>query len=165
MLNEIWADICEQWIQPVSGKWWEIIIFAIFYFTVVDVGVFFGFSFMHYGDIKEVGYPKLAPHKKKWKKYMNHYSLWERISMARLTFNAENMNFYLILNLFCQWIMIAAMFACVIGFIGSLVSVHSGWARVLLRYPIIYAAAINLIVTFIPGIIFVPSERRRYRFK
>ena len=28
MLNEIWADICEQWIQPVSGKWWEIIIFV-----------------------------------------------------------------------------------------------------------------------------------------
>lgn len=47
MLNEIWANICEQWIQPVSGKWWEIIIFAIFYFTVVDVEVFFGFSFMH----------------------------------------------------------------------------------------------------------------------
>lgn len=47
MLNEIWANICEQWIQPVSGKWREIIIFAIFYFTVVDVGVFFGFSFMH----------------------------------------------------------------------------------------------------------------------
>lgn len=68
MLNEIRANICEQWIQPVSGKWWEIIIFAIFYFTVVDVGVFFGFSFI-------------------------------------------------------------------------------------------------LIVTFIPGIIFVPSERRRYRFK
>lgn len=47
MLNEIRANICEQWIQPVSGKWWEIIIFAIFYFTVVDAGVFFGFSFIH----------------------------------------------------------------------------------------------------------------------
>ena len=47
MLNEIWASICEQWIQPVIGKWWEIIIFAIFYFTVVDAGVFFGFSFIH----------------------------------------------------------------------------------------------------------------------
>lgn len=51
MLNEIRANICEQWIQPVSGKWWEIIIFAIFYFTVVDVGVFFRLFIYTYSDI------------------------------------------------------------------------------------------------------------------
>ena len=165
MFNEIWMSICEQWVQPVTGKWWEIVVFAIFYFTIVDIGICFGFSFIHYGMIKEVGYPKLAAHKKKWKKYTKNYSLWERFSMVRLTLNAENMSFYLILNLFFQWVMIAAMFVCVIGFIGSLVSVHSGWTRVLLKYPLVCAAAIDLIVTFIPDILFVPSERRRYRLK
>lgn len=117
---------------------------------------------MQQGAILEYGYPKMKNKRKK--KLLKTFSFFERITLTRLCREAKRKSPVLWLYRTLHLCNLLSAFVCIAAYIGVLFTGGAGWAMMLLFSPwlIFFLSAI---VRFIPDLLFLPSEKRRYSRK
>jgi len=111
-------------------------------------------------SIKEAGFPKRSG--KYRTKVTKGYSISERILLVRLCREAEVKNGFLVFCLVKNFLNIAAFTASVTGYFGLLITHGAGWAFTLLLFPVFETLTVTTVISFIPDLIWLPSERKRY---
>ena len=140
-------------------EWWKMLIMGMF-FLLADIIIFIAMWYVRHGTAVEVGYPKR--NKKYIKKKLQDYSFFDKLFLVRITFESDNMNLMMIINLFCHFLNLIAIIGCIIGFIGSMITLAEGWAILLLIGSEVGMLFFTVLIEFIPHLIWVPSERKRY---
>ena len=150
------------WNQQTSFTWLQVFFIAIA--ALLFNGIFcFANWFIRRETILECGYRKAGA--KRMRKTMKQWSLISKILLRRLAAEATQSNPIIgwsvclnYLNLFCGGMVI-------IGFICAIATKGTGWALILVSCPGIFALFFTTVVTFIPDLLWVPSERRRYQIR
>ena len=110
--------------------------------------------------IIELGYPKRKS--KTMKKRMKRFRFWERITLTRLCKESERKRvslwFYWCLN----FLNILVAGAGLVGYCGMVITGGAGWSMVLLIIGPFGVLILSMLLRFIPDLLFLPSERRRY---
>ena len=154
--------ISKLWNDGVQTEWWEMLLFGLF-FLFCNFVLCLGFMLMRHGVAIECGYPKRS--RKFMRKRLKNFSITERITLIRLTREAESKNLMLYLNFCCHWANLIAFFISIIGFFGSIITLAEGWAVTLLIIPMPAAMFVTAAIEFIPSFIWLPSVRRMYTHK
>lgn len=154
--------IIELWHDNIDIEWWRMLLIGLF-FLVANTVIFLAMWYCRLGTVKEYGYPKR--NRKALKKRFAVYSVWDKLLLIRPTCDAEKKGPGLYLNLMCHYISLLALVVCLAGFAGCMITLADGWACTLLILPELIAMAFSVVVMFIPGLIWSPSERRRYGLK
>lgn len=149
----------DKWFAPGGTASWGSIIGSILFWLVAGTGLFVMISFLHEAFTTECGYPKR--NEKYIKKKLKSYTWPERFFLVSHTMEADRFSPMLVLDLLCQWLNILAYCASLVGAVGMVITRGAGWAEVLLS-AMWDACILIFAIEFIPTIIFVPSERRRY---
>ena len=151
----------ERFSEHAEFQWWQMLIIGII-MLALNLVLFLVFTYVRVGNVLEYGFPKIK--NKTLRKKIKSYSLLDRILLIKLTADAKRRGFFLILNLAGQFLNIISMLLCLVGFVGSMITLADGWCLMLLIASVI---VINLTVTaimFIPDLIYLPSERKKYTF-
>lgn len=154
------ALISEKWNSSEVCTWWESASMGLLFWIPFTL-LFAVFLFMRKETVIECGYPKRK--RKYMRKKLSEYSILDRVLLIRLVSEADEAGFILLLELLCHWASLLSYIATTVGFLGKLFAPGAGWADVLLLYPMPAILIITITLEFIPHLIWVPSERRRYR--
>ena len=150
------------WNGQTSLAWWQAFLIATLSFLIN--GVFCAVNwYLRKETILECGYRKARI--RRTKKVMKDWPLTDKIHLSRLAAEATEANPMIGLSLFLNYLNILCGGVLVIGYICSVVTSGAGWALVLVFYPGVFSIFFSTIVTFIPDLLWVPSERRRYGIK
>ena len=84
--------------------------------------------------------------------------------MLRLCRDAQRKGWFLRLCLLINFVNIASVPVAVVGAVGAVITHTDGWAMCLLFAPF-DCLVVSVTLLFIPGLVFLPSERRRYQRK
>ena len=133
------------------------------FFLALNLLIFLASWYIRYGVVCEYGYPKR--NKKSLKKKIAAQSRSEKLFLLRFTQDAENKGPLLYLNLLCHYFCAAALGLSCIGFVGCMLTLASGWALTLLVISELGAVFFTVLIEFIPHLIWLPSERKRYHLK
>ena len=125
-----------------------------------DGFLFLVFSYVREGNVFEYGFPKMK--NKSLMKLKNSYSIPVRLLLIRLTMDAKRRGFFLIINLVCQFLNIISMLLSLVGFVGCMITLADGWCLMLLLASVLIVNLVATAVMFIPDLICLPSERRKY---
>ena len=145
------------WSSHAGATWWQAVLYALFFAAVNGLLFFLNWT-MHLETILECGYKNRKTARKKFK---THARL-DRILLTRLVREAPKSNPILRLRLVLNWSNLLCAGACFIGFVGTLATRGQGWAMVLLMCSGLFSIFFSVGITFIPDLLWVPSERRRY---
>lgn len=114
---------------------------------------------MQQGAILEYGYPRIKDKRKR--KLLKTFSFFERVTLTRLCREAKRRSavlwLYWTINL-CNGL---SVFVCIASYIAVLFTGGAGWAMILLFAPWT-VFVLSSIVRFVPDLLFLPSEKRRY---
>lgn len=155
-------DLKMLWQDSISIEWWKMLLIGLF-FTGMNIAIFLATLYVRCSVIYEYGYPKR--NKKSIKKKTASYSLPDKLLLTRLTRQAQRKGPLLYLNLICHYICIGALGVSFLGFIGCMVTLADGWALSLLVMSELAALFFTVLIEFIPHLIWLPSERKRYNMK
>lgn len=133
------------------------------FFVTMNTGIFLAMWYVRHGIACEYGYPKR--NKKSMKKKLAQYSMLDKLLLIRLTHEAERKGPLLYINLICHYISLIALVACFLGLGGCMITLADGWALSLLVISELAALLVTVLVEFIPHLIWLPSERKRYNIK
>ena len=148
--------------ENITIEGWKMFLIGLV-ILVFNFVLFLAMWYVRRETVFEVGYPKR--NKKYIKKRMRDYSFLNKIFLFKISRNAERKSFMLIINLVCHWLNLLSMLSCVVGFVSCMITLASGWALSLLVFPVLTIMLLTVLFEFIPHLIWLPSERRRYRFK
>lgn len=154
-------DIKILWHDSIAIEWWKMLLIGLF-FLALNLCIFLAMWYVRRGSIIEYGYPKR--NKKSIKKKLASYSFWDNLFLLRLCREAERKGPMLWICLMCHYICMIAAGASFIGFVGCMLTLADGWAIMLLVVPELAALFITVSIQFIPDLIWLPSERKRYKF-
>ncbi len=155
-------SIQEIWNDRLPIKWWPMFWMGLF-FLVANTVIFLAMWYVRRGVAIEYGYPKR--NRKTMRKKLAKYSLLENILLLRLTKEAERKGMMLYINLVCHFLSMAALGTSIVGFFGCMITLADGWALTLLIVSEIAILFVTGIFEFIPHLIWLPSERKRYKWK
>lgn len=161
-LSYTWKDL---WQQQGDFALWQCILIGLFFFLADGVMCATNW-YVQVGIIGELGYPKRTKREKRkgilaW---IRSFSPSSRIFLWDPCRQAPKQGFFLWLAWFCNLLNLFSAVAACVGLIISLMTMGSGSGLLLLCVP--YAVfLLTTAVEFLPGIIFQPSERNRYRWK
>lgn len=155
-------DIVKLWNDHLSIEWWKMLLIGMF-FLLTNTIIFFAMWYVRRGVALECGYPKRS--KKTMKKKLAAYSMIDHVLLIRLTAEAEKKGPLLYINLVCHYLNMAALGATFCGFVGCMITLADGWALTLLTMSELGVLFITVSLEFIPHLIWLPSERKRYRWK
>lgn len=153
-------DLKALWCEHVDFTWWQMLLIGVF-FLLMNFCVFVAMWYARKSLAIEFGFPKRNKKAKKIKKHQ--YSFLNDLFLIRVTKEAERKGFFLYLNLFCHFTNFVGYIACIIGFIGSILTLADGWALTLLIASELLVLFLCTIIEFLPHLIWIPSERKRYR--
>lgn len=154
--------IVELWRDNIDIEWWRMLLIGLF-FLVANAAIFVAMWCCRLSTVKEYGYPKRK--RKTLKKRFAVYSVWDKLWLIRPTCDAERKGLMLGINLICHYLCLFAFVVSLVGFVGCMVTLADGWAVTLLIIPELAAMGATTAVMFIPDLIWLPSERRRYGLK
>ena len=130
---------------------------------LLNLGIFLVMWFVRVSVAVEVGYPKMK--KGLRKSLIKKSSFVDLLFLYKLTRDAKNTNFMLYLNFVCHWINLLSIIAASIGYFVALITLAKGWALTLMVVSVFATMVITVIIEFIPHLIWLPSERKRYGLK
>ena len=145
----------------ISIEWWQMLL-AGSALLIINVLIFLLFSMVREGNVIEYGFPKMK--NKTLKKRLKTYSIPARLLLINLTIDAKRKGFFLILNLICQFLNVLSMISCFVGFVGCMITLADGWCFMLLLASVITVNLALTAIMFIPDLLCLPSERRKYSF-
>ena len=111
----------------------------------------------------EYGYPRVKL--KKLKKTIRDDPVAERIFMVRLCRAAKKKGFMIWLCWLVNLINVLVFAAAIVGMIGVIITSVAGWAMLLLLFLPIGWLLVGAALRFILDLLFLPSERNRYKWK
>lgn len=152
-------DIRALWNDNICIEWWKMLLIGLF-FVGMNTGIFLAMWYVRRGIVCEYGYPKR--NKKSIKKKLAQYSILDNLLLIRLTHEAERKGPLLYINLICHYISLTALVVCLFGFVGCMITLATGWALSLLVISELAALLITVLIEFIPHLIWLPSEHKRY---
>jgi hypothetical protein len=155
-------DMSALWCNNISIAWWEMLLIGIF-FIAVNLIIFLAMWYVRRAVLCECGYPKR--NKKSIKKKLKSYTVLDNLLLIRLIYEAERKCPLLYISLACHYISILAMGVSLVGFLGCMLTLADGWTLTLLVVPELACLGFTVLIEFIPDLIWLPSERKRYRFK
>lgn len=145
------------WNDHAHYAWWQAVLIGSG-FLLFNGAVFFVVWYLHREIILECGYKNAKSARRKFK---THTRI-DRILLTRLVREAPKTNPILKLRLVLNWSNLFCAGVCVLGFFGTIVSRGAGWALVLLMCSGFFSMFFSVGISFIPDLLWVPSERRRY---
>ena len=128
----------------------------------MNICIFLAMWYVRRGVVCEYGYPKR--NKKSMKKRLATHSKLDNLLLLKLTREAPRKGTMLHINLFCHYLCMIALGFAFLGFIGCMVTLADGWALLLLLFSELVALFVTVLIEFIPHLIWLPSERKRYKF-
>ena len=154
-------------LQKITDLWYSNANFSLV--TTIFLTVFFGVTalfcygitwYFQMSSMAEYGYPKIS--RKTFQKRFKQYTTVEKIMLTKLKRFATKKGFMLQL---CWMInLLNLLFAVIssIGLIGFVITHGSGWSVVLSFFLPFESCLLFVAIRFIPDLIWLPSERRRY---
>ena len=153
------SGLFSLWNEQTPFAWWQAFLIATF--ALLTNGAFCTVNwYLRKETILECGYRKAKIGR--IKKSMKEWSLADKVFLRRLAVEATEASPMIGLSLFLNYLNILCGGVLVIGYICSVVTSGAGWALVLSFYPGVFSIFFSTIVTFIPDLLWVPSERKRY---
>lgn len=154
--------IAELWHSSVVMPRWQSVLLALGLFFM-DSMICWANWYCQQGAIMEYGYPRVKI--KKLKKTIRDDSVIERIFMVRLCRAAKKKGFLIWLCWIVNLINVLVFAAAIVGMIGVMITSVAGWAMLLLLLLPISWLLVGAALRFIPDLLFLPSERNRYKWK
>ena len=154
--------IAELWHSSVVMPRWQSVLLAFGLFFM-DSLICWANWYCQQGAIMEYGYPRVKL--KKLKKTIRDDSVTERIFMVRLCRAAKKKGFMIRLCWLVNLINVLVFAAAIVGMIGVMITSVAGWAMLLLLLLPIGWLLVGAALRFIPDLLFLPSERNRYKWK
>lgn len=155
------SSIIKLFSDHLTIEWWKMLLIGLV-LLAFNTFLFLVFSYIREGNVIEYGFPKMK--NKTLKKRIKNYSIPARLLLINLTIDAKRHGFFLILNLICQFFNIVAMVSCLVGFVGCMITLADGWCLMLLLASVLVINLVITVIMFIPDLIYLPSERRKYTF-
>ena len=152
-------NFLELWNSHGNFTWWQSILIGTF-FIVCDLVLCLVNWLLQQETIIECGYPKTK--NKTFRKRLKNFSFLEMVLMYRLVKEAKQKGFIIYLCFFINCINIAACISCIVAYIGVIITCGAGWAMLILTLPALGILLLGAAIRFIPDLIWVPSERKRY---
>ena len=152
----------ELWNDKITIELWKMILIGLFFF-VMNLTIFIAMWYVRQGVICEYGYPKR--NRRSLKKKIATYSILGKLSLVCLTREAERKGPLLYITVICHYICAVALCISCFGFTGCLFTLADGWALTLLVISELLALFFTVLIEFIPHLIWLPSERKRYSRK
>ena len=168
------SNLYAEWIDELKAAWLEkpdvsitqciVIGLVILVANMVLCAVLW---YLQLNNIVEVGYPKRSKRRKREGVLIEikEHSRIHQISLWKLYKNAPRKNWYVWLSFRFNLLNIPVAATCCIAYPCVIITSGAGWALTLLLFPPYMLFFIVGIVQFIPSLIFLPSERRRYSWK
>ena len=118
------------------------------------------------GIIREFGYPKRSKREKRQGSlpWFEQYSFTSRVLLWRPCKDAQRKGFMLWLAWFMNLLNVIAFVICCADLFFLFLTRGAGWSLILLLSPF-GVFVFSTCVEFIPSLLFLPSERRRYGLK
>lgn len=145
------------WNTHAHYAWWQAVLIGLF-FLAVDAVIFFVVWYLHRETILECGYKNAKSARKRFHKQTPA----EKLLLTRLVREAPLHNPVLKLRLILNWSNLLFAGTALIGFLGTIVTCGAGWAAMLLLCSGLFSLFFSVGITFLPDLLWVPSERRRY---
>lgn len=150
------------WHEQTSFAWWQACLIALLA-LLVNGGACAANWFVRKETILECGYRKATA--KRMRKIMKKWTWAERIILRRLAKEATQSSPMIGLSLFLNYLNLLCGGIVLIGFACSIATCGAGWAMGLAFLPGLLGMFFSTVVTFIPDLLWVPSERKRYSIK
>lgn len=116
--------------------------------------------FLNMSSMTEVGFP--GRKKKYIRKITKSYDILSWITLIPLYIDSENRSFYSIICLITNMINVLMALISIVGYVGCIITHANGWCFTLLVTAGLASVFLYVIIIFIPDLIWLPSERRRY---
>lgn len=157
--NSLW----ELWQQKVDFTITQTIFIGLF-FLICGLVLCAANWYIQVGIIAEFGYPKRSKREKRkgtltWIKQFRPIS---RIFLWRPCSNAQRKGAILWLAWLCNLFNVLSGILCCIGYPLAIIMRGAGWPILLVIFPPFEVLMGSIFIEFIPTLIFLPSERRRY---
>lgn len=157
--NSLW----ELWQQKVDFTITQTIFIGLF-FLICGLVLCAANWYIQVGIITEFGYPKRSKREKRkgtltWIKQFRPIS---RIFLWRPCSNAQRKGVILWLAWLCNLFNVLSGILCCIGYPLAIIMRGAGWPILLVIFPPFIVLMGAVFIEFIPTLIFLPSERRRY---
>ncbi len=150
--------IIKLWNESVQYTIIQTLLIASF-FLLMNLVLFLAVWYIHKNTIFECGY-----HNKRGKqleKKISEYKLFQKITLIKLAAEAPNKGMMLYINMFCHILNVIAFIICIAGYVCCYIF-NSGWAWCLLLLPEICTVFLIVAIEFVPHLIWLPSEKKRY---
>ena len=152
----------ELWFSHAPMSLLQVLPIAAF-FLLLDMVICALHWFSQRGRILEYGYPRVK--NKTIKKKLHNDFFLEKIFMVRLCRNAKRGGLYLWICWLMNILNILSALTAIVGAIGAVITHADGWSGCLLLFPPLGCLLGATALLFIPDLICLPSERKRYRWK
>ncbi len=155
-------EFAKFWNGSIELPLWGLILLAVGFLSA-NFALFCAFCFMRKETAIEVGYPKTR--KKTLEKHLKTLPVLDRVFLWSLTREAKQKRFMLYLNFFDNLLNVLSIMVSAVGFVAVFITNGKGWSMTFLVLPVITVLFVTGAVAFIPHLIWVPSERKRYSLK
>ena len=145
------------WNDHAHYAWWQAVLIGLF-FLALNAATLFVVWYLHRETILECGYKNAKSARKRFKQQ----SPAEKLLLTRLVREAPKPHFNLKLRLFLNWSNLLFAGVCFLGFLGTVATCGAGWAVMMLLCSGFFSLFLSVGICFIPDLLWVPSERRRY---
>ena len=165
-LHTLWLNIltelCRQWNTPSTYSSKEYIVFTVF--CTIEVIVFFTCAWaIQYGAILEYGFPKKRA--KSIRKKMKKYTPIQRFLIFPIIKDVEKSGLFLFICLFCHGLTLSSLATCIAAYVILFIKGFVELPLTILFEVPFKSLIITVALRFIPDLIWLPSEQRRYGIK
>ena len=153
--------LIEFWNSHTDYKWWQMLLIGLF---ILGLNFILCVAIWYFGreTMLEYGY---LPRKRKLTRNQFARPPLKHLFLIKLVVKAEKNSFIIFIHWCCHASNIFAFVASCVGFVGTMITLADGWAFTLLVFPPITMLFFRVLITSIPDIILLPSERNRYKIK
>ena len=137
--------------------WWQAVLIGLF-FLAFNSGAFYLIWYCHREAILECGYRSQKAVRKRFKTQ----SRMDQILLTRLVREAPKSHPNLVLRMILNRSNLLFAGVSAAGFFGTILTGGAGWAILLLICPGFTSLFCSFGISFIPDLLRVPSERKRY---
>ncbi len=154
----------ELWQQNADFSVLQSVFIGLI-FLLCDIVLCVANEYIQLGSILEVGYPKRTKKQKQqwnWAALREHAFL-NKLFLWRLCREAPRKHLYLWVCFVLNGMNVLVLASVPVAYVGLLLTKGAGWSVVLLIFVPISYLMLSVAVMFIPSILWLPSERKRYR--
>lgn len=156
-------SISELWLGRLDCAVWQAFLIAAF-LLICDAVICTANWYMHRARILKYGYPRVHE-RKSFQKKLKSESFLEKLLMYRLCIGADKQGFFLWFSWLMNVLNVVSAIAASVGVIAIIITHADGWALFLALFVPFGCVIGSTIILFIPDFLFLPSERKRYRWK